>query len=464
MTRLSTAERLDSVPPGSGSASTVGPSDERVTDLLVTGLVYLGLPQSPVDPRMADHIAASVVRLPRLVWTPGQPLRLTSTLLEVVNGGVLVERDLATGAPRGVPIGNAEIPGDPASGFHFRYRPRNGGLRPRDNERLAGTGNEQAREGSRFGEVNVYYHADRALTYVNGLLAELGEQPLPPLRVVVDSHPCSRLPGHGHDDCDRRGRKAVTFSGGHYRRPDQRDRDPCFDHPSVGMNSTGEVHLGPGNGPIRDADGNPLLVNGLPYNRKPSHNAGIIIHEVGHYIVSHIADFRCNQDRPPDEPSHRKIHLDEGACDYWAAVLLATPTIYAWHRAGERPTDQSNRDLSGPRTTADFVQGGDPHENGNIWASALWDLRTALGASRQADLLTMQMLVLCGRIGPDNPAQGRAIRARKMRQKDEFRTGLAWLLAADDVLHSGANRALILDIFDGRGIDLEAPDSAYGQR
>lgn len=431
----------------------------------VTGLVYLGLPQPLVDQRTADAIAPDTARLSNLLRVPGKPMRLVGTQVEVTNAGVLVERDPVTGTLRGVPMGNATAPpseGD--AGCHFCYQPRNGGPRPRDNERLAGAGNEQALEAARFGEVNAYYHADRTLTYINGLLAELGEHPLPALRLVVECHPYSRLPGYGHGDGDRRGRKAVTFSGGHYRRPDKHDRDSYFAHRPREMNPNGEVHLGPGNGPIRDAAGNILLVHGEPYNRKPSHNAGIIIHEVGHHIVSHTADFRCNRDRQPDACSHRKIHMDEGFSDYWAAVLLGTPTIYAWHRAGEPLDAQSNRDLRGPRTTADFVQGGDPHENGNIWSSALWDLRTALGDDRQADLLALQMLALCGQVGPANPGRDRAIRARKMARKEGFRDGLAFLLQADARLSGGVRHALIQEIFAARGVDLETPDRDYGRR
>lgn len=385
----------------SGAAPAVGASedDARAVStgerLLVTALVYPGLPQCPVDPRTTATIAPRVVRLPNLRPSPDQPLGLD---------GALVERDPGTGVLRGVPMGDAVLAGDPETGFHFPYRPRNGGVRPRDNERAGGAENERALEGSRFGEVNAYYHADRTLAYANGLLAELGEPPLPRLRVVVDSHPCSHLPGHGQGDCDRRGRKAISYGGGHYRRPDKRDRDPCFNHRPTGMNPTGEVHLGPGNGATKDADGNVLLVHGAPYTRKPSHNAGIITHEVGHHIVSHITDFRCNRDRPPDKTSHRKIHLDEGFCDYWSAVMLDTPDIFAWHRAGERPADRGNRDLSGPRTTADFVLGGgSPREWQHLEFGAVGSARRTGGWS-------------AGRSAGD--ANAGAVRADWSRQSD----------------------------------------------
>jgi hypothetical protein len=418
--------------------------------------VYLGLPQNQVNAKTADKIKPEVVKLPNLVKKPGEPWRLKGKQVEVVNYGVLVEKDEKTGELRGVPMGNAE-------GDSFLYDPASGGPTTRKNEKVEGKENDRALSAARFGEVNAYYHADRTLTYANSLLAELDEKPLPYLRVVVNDHSCSRLPGYRQNDCDRRSDEPRSFGGGHYRLPSDRFDDEGFEHPVEQMNFTGEVHLGSGNDYIKDANGDRVVVNSYPYNENPSHNAAIIIHEVGHHIVSHTADFRENQNRKPKENSNRKIHMDEGICDYWTAVMLNSPDIYEWHRADEKLTDKSNRNLDGSRTTANFVQDGDPHENGNIWSSALWDLRQAMGSDRKADLLVMKTMVLFGEIEADNPkAKRKILRNEKIGQKDEFRDGLAMLLKADELLYKGANRTLILDTFAKRGIDLKMPDSAFG--
>jgi len=420
-------------------------------------LVHLGLPQSPVNAKTAkEEIKPQVARLPNLEKQPDRPWRLKGTQVEVVNYGVLVERDRNSGELRGVTMGNAE-------GDSFMYQPASGGPTPRQNEKAEGKENDRALSAARFGEVNAYYHADRTLTYINGLLAELGEKQLPYLRVVVNDHFCSRLPGYREDDCDRRSDKPRSFGGGHYRRPSDEFDDEGFEHPVQGMNQTGEVHLGPGNDFINDANDERVVVNGHPYNENPSHNAGIIVHEVAHHVVSHTADFRENKDRRPNKYSNRKIHMDEGTCDYWTAVMLNSPDIYEWQDADEKLTDKGNRNLTGPRTTAEFVQDGDPHYNGNIWSSGLWDLRQALGDGRKTDLLVMKTLVLFGQVKPKNPDDKQDIRNHKIDQKDEFREGLAMLLKADELLYKGANRSSILNTFAKRGINLKTSDSAYSQ-
>lgn len=417
--------------------------------------VYAGLPQSPVNAEAKDGIQPIKTTLPNLVRELNQPWQLKGTQVEVVNDGVLVERDKATGEWRSVPMGNAK-------GADFLYLPKSGGPTPKDNEESKGWQNDRAREAARFGEANTYYHADRTLTYANRLLAELGEEPLPHLRIVVNAHACSRIPGYKEQDCDRRnGEKSRSFGGGHYRLPTRKFDDEGFEHSVDEINPTGEIHLGTGNSYIEDAKGDRVKIKDYPYNENPSHNAGIIIHEVGHHIVGHTADFRENGDRKPTEYSNRKIHMDEGTCDYWTAVMLNTPDIYEWHDAGVQLADQSNRDLSGFRTTADFVKDGDPHENGNVWSSALWDLRQRMNDHHQTDLLVMKALVIMGQVEPQNFTYDREIRNRKIDQKDEFREGLATLLRADQQLYQGTYQNVILTTFAQRGIDLTTPDRDY---
>ena len=307
------------------------------------------------NPDVPDSVQPRLVRLPNLVREANEPRRLRGRLVEVVNHGVLVRRDPVTGTLLGVPMGNAEAP--PADGF--RFRPRSGGPLPWTNEDLAGVENERALEAARFGKVNAYYHADRTIAYANSLLAEPGEPPLPPLRLVVNAHACSRLPRFGQDDGDRRAAKSRPFPGGHCRLPTTSGPEAAFRHEADEMSPFGEVRLGPGRMPIRDSRGQPIVVDGHEYTKNAAHIPGIVVHEVGHHIIAHTADFRANRARTADQLSNRKIHLDEGTADYWTAVLLETPDIYRWQHAAHAPEHRDNRDLSGPRTTATFARDRD---------------------------------------------------------------------------------------------------------
>jgi hypothetical protein len=420
----------------------------------LSGFVYAKLP----DPDVPDTIRPESVALPNLVREPGQPLRLRGLLVEVVNHGVVVDRDPKTGKLVGVAMGNAET----SSPDGFDFRPRSGGPLTWQNEDAAGAENGRALEAARFGEVNAYYHADRTIAYANSLLAELGERPLPFLRVVVNAHSCSRLPGYRKDDGDRRGGgKLWPFPGGHYRLPTTLKPEAPFRHPIDEMNPTGEVHLGIGNSYILNSRDRPVTVDGRPYAKNASHVPGIVVHETGHHITSHTADFFVNRDRKVNEYVNRKIHMDEGTADYWAAVLLETPDIFNWQHVAEDIDDRDNRDLSGPRTTRNFTR--EEHRDGNIWSSTLWDVRKALGA-RPADMLVMKTLVLLGRIGPELTKPDDASRQAKIELKDELREGLAMVLEADKALYDGTNRSVILDIFKRRGIDLTTPDRNFGKR
>ena len=437
-------------PPAASDAASPAAQTAPTT---LRGLVYLELP----NPDAPDTIRPQLAELPRLVHETRQPWRLHGELVEVVNNGVLVDRDPSTGKLVGVPMGNAET----ASPDLFEFRPRNGGPLTWENEQRAGADNAWALEAARFGEVMAYFYADRVISYANELRAALGAKPLPFLRVVVNAHSASRLPGYRQNDGERLAdNKIQPLAGGHYRLPTTRAAEIPFLHPIAEMNPTGEVHLGPGNSYITDSHGRNLILDGHPYLRNAAHVPGIIAHEVGHHVNSHTADFTANRLRKPNEYSNRKLHMDEGTADYWAAAILATPDIYNWQHAAEGRSDPENRDLTGPRTTDAFDPNGDPHRNGNIWASALWDVRRALGP-RDTDLLVMKALLLCSQVGPSG--SGDSAIQRVMEQKDELRDGLAMLIKADKELHGGQHRDRLLDIFKQRGIDLDTPDRQYGR-
>jgi hypothetical protein len=302
-------------------------------------------------------------------------------------------------------------------------------------------------EASHFGEVNTYYHLDRIAAHVDDLCRELGAPALPRITAVVNAHHAA-TEENGVRDGIRKGERWLAFQGGHYRLPARR-HDPCERDP---ISPDGEVHLGPGrqlleHGALVDAAGG-------RYRANAAHNAGILYHEYGHHITRHTADFRANALRPPDRQNNRKAAIDEGTCDYWAATLLGTPHIWAWHRRHDAQ-EVHFRSLASSRTMADYDSrpGADPHPNGTIWGAALWDLRTRLAVEepngvRQADLLLLKALLLIGRPTERSRATIRGAR----RERRNFAVGLAALVQADEMLNGGRHRRFISETLARRGV------------
>jgi hypothetical protein len=249
-----------------------------------------------------------------------------------------------------------------------------------------------------FGVVNVAFHTQRALRYVNRLLGH----PLPRLVVRIGMHEHPR-----------------RWSGGHYRLPGTGvGADPDAASPA------GEVHLGGGAGFVATSDTD-------RYFRAPAHNSAIVCHEVGHHVCRHTADFRLNRLRPPGQQTNKKTALDEGTADVITAMLLGTPDIYGWQRHSVPKTDQRRRTLD-PRWTMAHFQGGphsDPHADGTVWASACWSARQRVadaGADpTRFDTLLLRGLELAGR---DHPA---GLARDALRERRHFSRLLAAMAHAD---------------------------------
>src|SRR5262249_18285399 len=148
---------------------------------------------------------------------------------------------------------------------------------------------------------------------------------LPRVTAVVNAHDAATEKNGVRDGVWRRDHWR-PFQGGHYRLPSQHY---SLDEPTP-ISADGEIHLGPGSqlserGDLAEAAGG-------HYRANASHNAGILYHEYGHHIGRHTADFQANSMRSRQRQSNRKSPLDEGACDYWAAALLETPPIWAFHK------------------------------------------------------------------------------------------------------------------------------------
>jgi hypothetical protein len=277
------------------------------------------------------------------------------------------------------------------------------------------------REAMAFGVVNVAYHLRRGLDYLTPLIGHA----LPPL--------IARIGAHEH--------QRATWGGGHYRLP------------AAGYSSlpetvvpaaTGEIHLGPGGAFTQAA--------GRRYFAAPAHVAPIVVHELGHHLTRHTADFRLNERRPALAQANHKIPLDEGTADYLAAIMLGTPDIYGWHRGGTPPSAQARRRLDGAWTMAAFRGGHDtdPHLDGTVWAAALWSARDAVRASggqaAEFDRLVTEGLVRSGATDPGMPAEA----ARRRRRS--FGRALAAILEAD-AARGGRFGDVIAAAFAGRGIE-----------
>jgi hypothetical protein len=427
---------------------------------MARGNVYLWIPNR--RDALRGRVIASRMSLPRLDTSGEGCGRLWGPHIRVRNGGE-VNEPLASGSEtRIVPIGDAlpNVDGD------FIFEPGRGGGRI-DKVNWDGTSASSAEflesgipfpepqfrwryiQAAHFGEVNTYFHLDLIAAYIDGLLRELRAPSLPRVTAVVNAHHAV-TERDGIRDGLQRGDRWLPFQGGHYRLPaaryDLQEHDP--------ISPDGEIHLGPGRNLLQY--GALVEAAGGPYRANASHNAGILYHEYGHHLTRHTTDFRANALRPATRQNNRKVAIDEGTCDYVAATMLDTPHIWAWHLRHDSEVIHP-RSLSSSKTMADYDSSptADAHANGTIWAAALWDLRTQLGRTeedgvRRTDLMVMQALLLLGQLG-DTSSERNVNAIRRLRRS--FGMGAAAMIQADEILHSGQYRDLILAVFSRRGIE-----------
>ncbi len=402
------------------------------------GLVYSWNPDAAKP--LGGSLAKATVPLEHLD-TAGD--RLSGSYVRVRNAG-WVNQPGMSGGVRPIPIGNAK----PDAKGDFVFQPGRGGGRLDKANLVPDDMTRRYVQASHFGEVNTYYHLDRGATYVDQLLHELETPSLPILLASVNAHHAV-TENNGVRDGVRRGDRWLPFQGGHYRLPGEHLE--IQEHEAV--SPYGEIHLGPGWQLLHY--GALVELAGGPYRSNSSHNAGIIYHEYGHHITRHTADLRANSHRPVNKQSNRKTALDEGFSDYWAATMLGTPHIWAWHKRHDNQEIHS-RSLVSKATMADYddTPGADAHSNGTIWAAALWELREQLRpiaplGARQADLLVLKTLILLGQTG----YVGKKPRIRNICVvREKYPTALAALLEAEKLLFSRQYHDLVLECFSKRGI------------
>jgi hypothetical protein len=392
------------------------------------------------------HATHGLVRLKNLAGWPTKWEGLRGRFVTVRNAAVVNQP-----GPRGeaVPTGVGDAQPDDREQLIFESGRGGGRI---DKVRLAEAG-LLARyiQASRFGEVNTYHHVDRIASHVDALLREIGAASLPPVVAVVNAHHAAVDPDGARDGRRCPDGRWVPFQGGHYRLPGRVLQ--MREH--QGLSPDGEIHLGPGQ--KLTSQGALARFVGGPYRANASHNPAIIYHEYGHHITRHTADFRANRRRAPERQNNLKTALDEGTADYFAAAMLGTPHIWFFHQRDDELSPH-RRCLLSNRTMAHYVRGrtGDPHANGTIWATTLWELRGRVEArasppagGNAVDRLVLHALLLIGQI--DDAATPGVCAARRSFR----RAGLA-LLEADRVLYRGALRDTIASTLAARQIHPEA--------
>jgi len=232
------------------------------------------------------------------------------------------------------------------------------------------------RSDDKFEEVMVYYHITRTAEYIQ----QLGY----PVR--------NYIPAHAHYMSDAN----------------------AFYDPYTGG-------IGFGDGYYNDPQNSPDFAE----------DARVIVHEYGHLMLDY---------QRPWILSEEGYAIHEGFADYLAASMYADVNN-GFMRECVSPWAGQAFNPNGPcfRTTVelltypdDYQPGGDPHRNGMIWSSALWELWNILGKKIADDIILESHYYLS--------------------QYPTFIEAAQAIILADRNLYEGAHEDIIRDIFERKGI------------
>ncbi len=173
-------------------------------------------------------------------------------------------------------------------------------------------------------------------------------------------------------------------------------------------------------------------------DRDASFDGDVVLHEYGHGISNRLVGGPANTSCLGGTQAGA---MGEGWSDYWAATFYGNGVI------GEFVTNNLTRGIRRAAYTvpanpvhdsyADLGAGGfEVHNDGEIWAATLWDLRQTLGAAI-ADRLVLQGM----KFTPCSPS---------------FLNARDGILMADQNLNGGANRCTIWQVFARHGMGVSA--------
>lgn len=114
-----------------------------------------------------------------------------------------------------------------------------------------------------------------------------------------------------------------------------------------------------------------------------SYESDVIHHEYTHSVVGVMRLMSNVVDSLGLDPT--PVALNEGLADYFPASMAGDPVLGAW------ALGDAARDLSVSRRCPDDLV-GEPHYDGRIWSSTLWDLRGRLGAEVMDPLAFLSLL------------------------------------------------------------------------
>lgn len=176
----------------------------------------------------------------------------------------------------------------------------------------------------------------------------------------------------------------------------------------------------------------------LADDRDSSQDGDVVLHEYGHGVSNRLVGGPANTSCLGGTQAGA---MGEGWSDYWAI------TFYNDGRVGEYVVNNPTNGIRRAAYTvpanpvhdsyADLGVGGfEVHRDGEVWAAALWDLRTTLGAAI-ADRLVLEGM----KFTPCSPS---------------FLNARDGILQADQSINAGANRCAIWTVFARHGMGVSA--------
>ncbi|MEZ5355558.1 MAG: M36 family metallopeptidase [Bryobacteraceae bacterium] len=170
-------------------------------------------------------------------------------------------------------------------------------------------------------------------------------------------------------------------------------------------------------------------------DRDSALDGDVVTHEYAHGVTDRMlgrgTDVSCMA-------GYQSAAMSEGWSDYFASSSFNSPVAGAYVSANTQRGLRRFSYADNPLRYSDLggARGYEPHDDGEVWAAALWDLRTVLGAAL-ADRLIFEAL----RVTPCHPS---------------MLDGRDAIVAADEALNQGRNRRAIWSVFAKRGMGVSA--------